>query len=249
MRTTKRAVLIATMVALAVYAAACGSTDADSGTSAPTPTPTVGVHDAPTTPTSPPTSTPRAGEPPSSGFGPVNWSDPSVVVDLGDGWTIAACEGGAAMLCVSRDGEFVGNVEALRFPLESFDVVDPTADAAANLRAIAVDFLAAMELDRAGGCGSDYDFEQLPVADFAFDGRPGITYGFVGRTAGGGASELNIQFAAIDGGDLVLIATIAYDEGGCPGRDDTSGFDSASLEVVSDRIAAVLAVSVLPMAV
>ena len=43
-----------------------------------------------------------------------------------------------------------------------------------------------------------------------------------------------------------MIVAAAYDEGGCPGRDDTSGFDSATLHAFEPFLEIVLADSPLP---
>lgn len=240
-----RAGTLAAAAAVVVAIAACGDT---SSTAAPQPTepastPIPSVTAIPTVTAGP------APEPSSPVVGSVDWSDPNAVADLGDGWTIAACDGGAPLLCVGHDGATVGTIEALRFPIASFDVYDPGADDLDNLRRIAADFTGALAADRSAGCPPGYVVEPLGPVAVTVAGRQGLHYGYVGTNVDGSPSERNLQYATIDGDDLVLLAAIAYDAGGCPGRDDLSGFDSAALALAEPRIDAVLAGVPLPSGV
>lgn len=175
----------------------------------------------------------------------VDWSDPSIVAEYPGGWAVHACEGGAPLLCVERDGELVGTVEALSFPTESIDVIDPSAPTGDNLQALAASFVEAMTEDRAVGCGEGYLVEAIEPRPSPMGGN-GLVYGFVGTTAEGAPSERNIQHATIVDGTVILIVAAAYDEGGCPGRDDTSGFDSATLGEFEPYLEMIIADSPLP---
>ena len=166
---------------------------------------------------------------PDGAAGMIAWGDPGHVADLGGGWTVQACEGGGPFMCVERDGRQVGTLETIIYDISSFDTLDPDADAETNLRAFADDFHASISADRAAGCGADYVFESLGPDDFVVGGTNGVFYGFVGALADGAPSELNQQYATIVGDRVVSITAIAYDEGGCPGRDDTSSWDSLTL--------------------
>lgn len=177
-----------------------------------------------------------------------DWNDPSRIADLGDGWTIAACEGDAPLLCVASNGDVAGTIESIRFPVASFAIVDPARDDLANLQAVAADFTSSLQADRLVGCGADYGFSALPVVPFSFGGVEGLSYGFVGTNSDGSESETNLQYAMIQGDELVLIAAIAYDQGGCPGRDDLSGFDSATLVELRGRIESTLELMAPPTA-
>ncbi len=176
----------------------------------------------------------------------VDWVDPAQAVELDGGWTVAACEGDAPLLCVARDGAPVGVVEAAAYPLASFPLLDPGAGDAANLRAIAADFVEAMRADRAAGCGTDYGFEPIEPEPFELGDAAGLAYGFTGTRADGAPSELNLQYTAIESGRIVSIVAIAYDEGGCPGRDDLSSFDSATLAAFRPHLEAILHATPLP---
>ncbi len=175
----------------------------------------------------------------------VAWFDPTVVADLGDGWTASACDGGAPLLCIEREGVAVGTVEALAYPVDSFDDLDLTGDPADNLRILASGYVLALTTDRAVGCGADYQLRPVDPRDFPL-GDGGLAYGFEGRMPDGRPSELNLQYSTIVDGMIISIVAAAYDEGGCPGRDDSSGFDSAGLAEFRDRLEKLLIDSPLP---
>jgi hypothetical protein len=96
------------------------------------------------------------------------------------------------------------------------------------------------------GCGPDYGFDPFPVEDFVLGGTPGVSFGFLGTMPSGKPSELNLQYATIVGDRVLSIVAIAYDEGGCPGRDELSGFDSVTLRDFRPRLEEVLHESPLP---
>jgi hypothetical protein len=158
----------------------------------------------------------------------VDWTDPDKVVEA-EGWTVTACEGDAPLLCVGREGVTVGVVEAISFPLDSFEDLDPSADPEANLERLAADFFEAIRSDREIGCGPGYQFDELPPEPFVLGGTPGMAYGLRGTMPDGSPSEFNLQYATISGDQILLITAVAYDEGGCSGRDDLSTFHSATL--------------------
>lgn len=177
----------------------------------------------------------------------VDWTDPGRVVTFDGGWAVRACEGDAPLLCVERDGTPVGVVEATTYPVASFDTLDPERTADENLRTLAAGFVETFEADRAAGCGAEYVFEPLPAAPFTLGAEPGVVYGFAGTMPDGQASELNLQYAAIVGDRIVAVTAIAYDEGGCPGRDDLSSFDSGTLAAFRPFLETVLINSPLPI--
>ena len=74
---------------------------------------------------------------------------------------------------------------------------------------------------------------------------PGISFGYIGTMRDGSPSELNLQYAAVVGDQIVSIVAIAYDEG-CPGRDDLSGFRSSELAEFRPYLEEVLTTTPLP---
>ncbi len=197
------------------------------------------------TPTSAPASTSTSTTLPSFERQAVDWFDPAVVAEFEGGWAVHACEGDAPLLCVERHGDTVGTIDAMAYSMSSFDDLDPSDDAATNLRRFAEGFIESLGDDRAAGCGADYQFTPLDAESFPIGGA-GVFYGFEGRLANGSPSELNLQYATIVGDSIVTMVAIAYDDDGCPGRDDTSGWESATLAEFRPWLERVLVDSPLP---
>lgn len=206
-------------------------------------TPTQIPVDTTTSPTTPGTEPDR----PPGGEAPiVDWTDPNSAVTFDDGWGIAACEGDAPLLCAEKGGASVGTIEAAAYPMASFEGLDPAAGAEENLVAFADGFLKALGDDRAAGCGPDYFFEPLEIRDFVVAASPGVAFGFEGVMPDGSPSELNLQYATIIEDKVISITAIAYDEGGCPGRDELSGFRTVDLVEFRPHLESVLHESPLP---
>jgi hypothetical protein len=196
-----------------------------------------------------PTSSPSSSAPPSTSTtlvsAPIDWADPSVIVTLGDGWTVQACEGEAPLLCVSRNGSHIGLVEANEYPLDSFEGTNPK-DPGGSLILIAEDFIDSMAADRAAGCGVGYRLDPHMTSPVTVGGQPGIRFGYTGVMADGSPSERIAQFGTIVGDEVLLLTAAAYDDGGCPGRDELATFSSADLAAFEPFLEAVVLSSPLP---
>ena len=225
--------LVPLLLVLSVVGAACADGSTGEG-------PTTTVPDTTTT-TPATTTTTRPVESPV-----IDWDDRDMTVTLPDGWTLAHCEGDAPLLCVARDGEVVGVLERFIADPFTFDAYDPAADDETNLRNIAASFVEAFQMDRASGCGTDYVLDPVEPAVVDLGGNPGLVYGFRGSFADGSPSEYHLQYGTISHGRLLLLAAAGYDEGGCPGKDDTVSFDTATLEALRPHLEDVLAASPLP---
>ena len=174
------------------------------------------------------------------------WNDSSRTTNLGRGFTASACPGDAPLLCVFKDGEQVGYLEALAFPIASFPSLDPDADTDTNLALFADGFFDDMAADRATGCGDEYMFERIDPERIVLGKTPGIVFGFAGTMPNGDPSEYNLQYATIVGDTILTIVAAAYDEGGCPGRDELSAFRSADLIELRPHLEPALHESPLP---
>lgn len=163
------------------------------------------------------------------------WGDPTAIVEPMDGWTAGACMGDAPLICITGPSGETGLVELLRFPL-----------GANNLDGLAADFVASIAADRAQGCGADYDVEPIAASPAVVAHRPGLRFGFVGRTGNGAISERNVQHAFVEGDEVVLLTAAAYAEDGCPGRDDLDSFEPAALEAFDPGLSALVAELTLP---
>lgn len=197
-------------------------------------------------PVADPGEVPQGDRPPTGDSSIVDWEDPTKVVEVGGGWTIAACHGDAPILCVSKDGVAQGGVEATSYDIGALPHVDPEADSDAQLRSLAEGFTEAIGSDRSEGCGPDYRFEPIGPEAFVLGNTPGLAFGFQGTMSDGRPSELNLQYATIVGDRIVAITAIAYDEDGCPGRDDLGGFTSEMLAEFRPHLEEVLPESPLP---
>jgi hypothetical protein len=207
-----RSRLIPVLVALTILASACAGGEGSPTTTTPTPTSTI----------QPTTTTP----PPSTVF---DWDDRAATATV-DGWTVGYCEGDAPFLCIEKDGAVVGLIEIfVRDPL-TYTAYDPTTTDDTNLRALAADFVEAFEADRPSGCGAGYLVEAVEPQPFGYAGTDGLVHGFRGTFADGTPSELHLQYAALSHGRLIVLLASAYDEAGCPGKDDTASFDVDTLE-------------------
>jgi hypothetical protein len=190
---------------------------------------------------------PTQPDPPVEGDAPiVDWTDPGKTVTFDDGWTIHACEGDAPLLCVEREGVAVGAVEALAYPVESLAWFDPSSGSDENLAALAEDFARVLGSDRASGCGNDYVFEPFSPEPFVLANTPGIFFGFSGTMPDGDPSELNLHYATLVEDRIISIVAGAYDEGGCLGRDELSGFNTADLAELRPHLESALHESPLP---
>ena len=145
-------------------------------------------------------------------IGAVDWSDPTRVVDLGDGWSVAACEGDAPFLCVFHDNTWWGGVEFLSWPVSDPSWFDPTADDLTNLRAFAAEALRSICNDRRepGGCS----YELIGPRKFDFGGLSGVRYAITRPDGDGPPSWHSLRYIAIRGDDLVMIAANSYPEEG-----------------------------------
>lgn len=210
-----RVVIVGTAAALMVVTACAGTTAPPSETTAP-----------------PGTTEPTTAEPdpiPGSNTPVLYWGDPTRTTELDGGWSVSACPGEAPLLCVQSNGSNVGHLEAMAYPIESFPHLDPAADTDTNLMRLAQRFFEDLAGDRRSGCGSDYRFDPMGPDPIVLGNTPGIVFGFIGTMADDSPSEYNLQYATIVNQTIISIVVAAYDDGGCPGRDDLSGFRSAEL--------------------
>lgn len=193
---------------LALFATACG--DDDSGDGGP-PTYTAPATDG-ATPTGQATDGTGGGDcdanvetPPASGD--LSWEAilPDEMPEMG-AFTIDDAEGDAPFVNVLRDGEAVGSLELLQFPLDG--LLDPAegfpgleAWVQSNYESIRAD----REISAPGSLFEESDTAPVPWGDFC-----GIAYGFTVASPGGEVTELTTNHATFDGGKLYIIAAF-YD--------------------------------------
>jgi len=141
-----------------------------------------------------------------------DWARPKPV-DLGGGFAIEDCEGDAPLFCVRRDNQIVGTLEALRFDLEG-----KTPEQQAR------SFLDTFREDRTKTCPG-HTFTADPITPVTTADGPSIRYGFTLRN-GTDVVERVVQYAGERDGKHVLIAANAIDEGGCLTREGEFSTDN-----------------------
>lgn len=221
--------LLALMVAASL--AACGG-----GTATPIATPSELPSGSPTVPSEAPSDLPPLV---------VDWEDLEPV-DLGDGWVVRDCDGDAPLVCVDRDGEFVGLIELNTFPVPA--ELEDAADAdelVAAMRAWAADSLDGVVADRAQGCGAAYEVEVEAAVEQMVAGNPGVRYGFRG-IEDGAMTEYVISYATVADDQLWIVVADGAADGGCMGSDELQLFDPAVLDTFAPLLDRVVAGTVLP---
>ena len=222
MITLRSTLVVALAFAIAVALAACGERQ----------TPAGGDTDTDTDPPAP----------------AVDWLDPSLRVDLGDGYQLAHCPGDAPIQCITHDGQPAGLLELASYPLGSLAEVEANREQGerAALRAHVEDFVDSLEEDRATGCGPDYRLRAEPPKFVATSDGLLVRYGF---SAGVGdvTTERTLQWAGIRGEELTLLSITAIDEGACVPRDELES-TTADLAALEPHLRRLVEASPLPSA-
>jgi hypothetical protein len=163
-----------------------------------------------------------------------------------EGWTFGSCGGTAPILCVAgASGD--GTVELLQYAVDDVDVVaaalDEDDDEQAALEAFAEEYVALFSLSRPQDCPGTSVVADAPVP-LVVGGSPGLRYGFQVLDPSGAVVERSVQWATIDGGDMLVAAAGALD----PTRaclEPIGEFTPATLEAALPAIDDVIAASIL----
>ncbi|PMB38939.1 hypothetical protein CEN40_24790 [Fischerella thermalis CCMEE 5205] len=154
-------------------------------------------------------------------------------------WQVAPCDGNAPLLCISANGERVGTVEMLIYPLEkqpNFQKmltqvgIDPSqkidyqnpqyqTQLLSALNAWVNEYYAGLEKDRQGSYGDRITFSSYPSQQVQVGKLPGLRYGFVGLKRQGGVQEQHLGYVTFDGKALYVMAT-AFDPASQTGKFD-----------------------------
>jgi hypothetical protein len=193
---------------------------------------------------SPPPSDPASGPSPR-----VDWAEPDRTA-LPDGWRLADCPGDAPLFCVGKDGQTVGQIEVLEFPLatlEELSAVLAERGEAAALEDHAERYVADFTAERTEGCPPGYAVTGDPPRRLSASDGLVVRYGFTGTLADGQPSEKTVQYAGLRDNTLVLLSAIAEDPGGCVPPEGTS-FTSAQLAAFAPILDGIVEASGLPRA-
>jgi hypothetical protein len=185
--------------------------------------------------------------PPSGSSLRVDWAQPDRTA-LPDGWRLADCPGDAPLFCLGKDGQTVGQIEVLEFPLatlEELSAVLAERGEAAALEDHAGRYIADFTAERTEGCPPGYAVAGDPPRRLSASDGLVIRYGFTGTLADGRPSEKTVQYAGLRDDTLVLLSAIAEDPGGCLPPEGTS-LTSAQLAAFAPVLDRVVEASGLP---
>ena len=160
-------------------------------------------------------------------------------VDLGDGWRLSPCEAGPSLFCARLAGETQATIELLDYPTATYPTVQNVLDAGGSpieaLRAQALEFHDTFVKDRPLGCGATYLVEPFGPETARVAGSEGVLYGFDGKQDGRHV-ERGLQFAAIQGPTLYVVATTAVDDGTCMDDGELFEFTVAELTRLQPKL-------------
>jgi hypothetical protein len=135
-------------------------------------------------------------------------------VDLGDGYSLAPCEGNADQIaCVIKDDSVIGSAEHLALSVESFDILDGVDDPVESIELIATDYVATFLADRNSTC-PHLEFRELAPTPVTIGAGPGLRYGFEERD-GPVVVEKNMIYGVRAEGTIDLYGFAAIAEGAC----------------------------------
>jgi hypothetical protein len=173
-------------------------------------------------------------------------SEPKAVLDWASrtgevaalGWTAEFCEGDAPLLCVARDGAYVGSVELLRWPLHEVPAAAAVLARGGSvyqaLAFAAADLLGVLEADRRIGYGPGYTTVGDVPAVLAVSGGSGLRSGYSGIFEGR-VRERTIQYRVILGDTVFLLSATAVET---PMEGEFRIADLGAALPVLDRVAA-----------
>jgi hypothetical protein len=170
----------------------------------------------------------------------VDWEHPENA-QLPDSWSLSFCDGAAGLVCVARDGQPAGHLEALGFEvatLPDFATALESAGEAAALQDHARRFVEDFTADRAEGCGAGYSVTAAPTQQFATADGVVLRYGFAGAMADGRPSEHVLHYGGVREERLILLVATASDPDGClaSGGEYFTSESLAAFVPVLDRI-------------
>ena len=168
--------------------------------------------------------------------------------DVGGGYSVSACEGREPLLCVSRDGEMLGQIFFQPFPLERTPALRRELarhDEVEALRRNAEEYLRRLSADRAEACPEGYGFAAIDPQPAEVAGKPGITYGYVVADDEGDIVEAGVSFHVLMTDVMWLVGAAAMDEGACLPEVELA-FAPLELGEFEERLAALVADMVMP---
>lgn len=176
----------------------------------------------------------------------VEWADPGLLVDAGDGWTIVRCDSEHIALCVDKDGEPAGHILMEDLPSIGEELTNSQDQVQATLAVRTQTIYRELRRHRAEQCGDDYQVETgipkpVPVA-----GLTGLSYEATGRKDGE-VVERTLGYRVFRDGIETLIEATAIEPGACLAPEDPT-FSVAELREFRGLLDRIVSGSVLPEA-
>ncbi len=177
---------------------------------------------------------------------PVDWSDPGLSVDAGDGWTILRCDSEHLALCVNRDGAPAGHILMEDIPSIGEELTSSQDQVQATLAVRTQTIYRELRRHRAERCGEGYRVETSVPKPVAVAGLTGLEYEAAGSLEGK-VVERTIGYRVFRDGIETLMEATAIEPGGCLIPEEPT-FTVAQLRQFQEVLARVVAGSVLPEA-
>ncbi|MBD2361433.1 hypothetical protein H6G36_09625 [Anabaena minutissima FACHB-250] len=144
-----------------------------------------------------------------------------------NGWEVKPCQDNVTLLCVSEQGERLGTVEIVVYPVNNnpefqkhltasgiplgsqadYQNQEYQAKVIKVLQAWVADFNTSFVKNRQGVYGNKVVFSTYPPQQVKIGKLPGIRYGLVGIKSEGGVEEQHIGHVTYDGAKLYVVTT------------------------------------------
>lgn len=174
----------------------------------------------------------------------MNWADPNLLVDAGDGWTIVRCDSEHIALCVNQNGKPAGHVLMEDLPSIGEELTSSQDQVQATLAVRTQTIYRELRRHRSERCGEDYRVETSVPRPVAVAGLTGLGYEAAGRLEGK-VVERTIGYRVFRDGIETLIEATAIEPGTCLIPEEPT-FTVAQLRAFQDVLARVVAGSLLP---
>jgi hypothetical protein len=176
----------------------------------------------------------------------VDWADPGLSVDAGDGWTIVRCAGEHIALCVEKDGEPAGHILMEDLPSIGEELTNSQDQVQATLAVRTQTIYRELRRHRAEQCGEGYQVDTGVPKPAPVAGLTGLAYEATGRKDGK-AVERTLGYRVFREGIETLIEATAIEPGVCLVPEDPT-FSVAQLREFEGLLERLVAGSVLPEA-
>lgn len=169
----------------------------------------------------------------------VDWSDPQLSVEAGDGWTIRRCTTAVPALCVDLNGAPAGHVLMEDVPSLGQEGSQSADLKQATLAVRTQTVYGLLQRHRTERCGPTYTVETVSPRPMELREGPGLKYGAAG-SHGGRVVERTIGYRLLRGEIETLIEATAIEPGTCLTPEDPTFTveQLAAFEPVLDRVAA-----------